>query len=127
MRMQSEHRDTGSQQLATDPLGEGTTTMNDRELRKEFVRVDQTQKRVQVLVRKIRWHGPHTPVSTWEIAKSLPDTASKPTIEKATAGILQDRRYFRVCLECGERNPVGWMRDESICQGCGQVNHGIVY
>ncbi len=101
--------------------------MNNRELQQEFVRVERTEKNVRILVREIRWDGPATPVSTWEIAKSLPDTASKPTIEKATAGILQDRRYFRVCLECGERNPVGWMRDECICQGCAEANHGVVY
>jgi len=101
--------------------------MNDRELLQEFVRIKRTDKKVQILVREIRWDGPATPIHTWVIAKSLPDTASEPTIENATADILQDHRYFQVCNECGERKPVGWMLDASICQECAQKNHGVVF
>jgi len=101
--------------------------MNNTEHLKEFVRVERTKTEVQILVREIHWDGPATPIHTWVIAKSLPDTASEPTIENATADILQDRRYFQVCHECDERKPLGWMHDESICQGCAQANHGIVY
>ncbi len=101
--------------------------MIDRELRKEFIRIETTQTEVQILVHEIRWDGPHTPVSTWVIGKSLSDTASKSEIENATVGILRDDRYFRACLECGERKPLGWMQDESICQECAQANHGVVH
>ncbi len=101
--------------------------MTDRELRKEFIRIEKTQNEVQILVHEIRWDGPHTPIHTWVIAKSLPDTASEVEIGKATAGILEDPRYFRVCDECGERKPFGWMLDQSICQECAQTNHGVVY
>jgi hypothetical protein len=71
--------------------------MNDREFLKEFVRVERTEKKAQILVCKIRRDGPSTSVSTWVIAKSLPDTASEPTIGRVTAGILQDHRYLQVC------------------------------
>ena len=115
------------QQLATNQLGEGATSMNDREFLEEFVRVKRTENSVQILVRKIRWEGPHTPISTWVTGRSLPDTASEAAIEKATASLLEDHRYFRTCLECGERKPFGWMNDERICQGCAEANHGVVH
>jgi hypothetical protein len=101
--------------------------MTDRELRKEFIRIEKTPNEVQIFVREIRWEGPHTPIHTWAVGKSLPATASEAEIEKATAGILEDHRYFRVCDECGERKPVGWMLNESICQECAQASHGVVY
>ena len=101
--------------------------MNDRELRKEFIRIEKTQNEVQILVHEIRWDGPHTPIHTWAVAESLPNTASEAEIEEAKAGILEDPRYFRTCPECGERKPLGWMLNESLCQECAQANHGVVY
>ncbi len=101
--------------------------MNDTELLKEFIRIEKTQNEVQIFVRKIRWQGPHTPIHTWAVGKRLPATASEAEIEEATAGILEDDGYFQVCLECGERKPLGWMLNESLCQECTQANHGVVY
>ncbi len=101
--------------------------MNDRELRKEFIRIETTQNEVQILVREIRWEGPHTPISTWAVGKSLPATASEIEIENATARILEDGGYFQVCNECGEHKPLGWMHDGRICQGCAVANHGVVH
>ena len=101
--------------------------MTDRELLTEFIRIERAEKEVQILVREIRWEGPHTPVSSWVIGSSLPDTASEADVEKATARILEDDGYFQVCNECGERKPPGWMNDERICQGCAVANHGVVH
>jgi len=101
--------------------------MTDRELREEFVRVDRTDKKIHILVREIRWDGPHTPVSTWAVGKSLLATASEAEIEEATARILEDDGYFLTCHECSERKPLGWMHDGRICQGCAQTSYGIVY
>ncbi len=101
--------------------------MNDTELLKEFIRIERTEKEVQILVREIRWQGPHTPIHTWAVAESLPNTASEAEIENAAARILENPRYFRTCAECGERKPLGWMLNESLCQECAQANHGVVY
>jgi hypothetical protein len=101
--------------------------MTNRELRKEFIRVERSEENVEIFVREIRWEGPHTPVSTWVIGSSLPDTASETDVEKATARILEDDGYFQVCNECGERKPLGWMLNGSLCQQCAQIHHGIVY
>ena len=101
--------------------------MTDRELRKEFIRIEKKQNEVQILVHEIRWEGPHTPIHTWAVGKRLPATASEAEIERATAVILEDDGYFQVCLECSERKPLGWMNDGSLCQGCAQTKHGVVY
>ncbi len=101
--------------------------MNDTELLKEFVRIEKTQDEVQILVHEIRWQGPHTPIHTWAVAESLPNTASESEIENATVSILRDDRYFRACLECGERKPLGWMQNDRSCQECAVVKHGVVH
>ena len=101
--------------------------MNDTELLKEFVRVEMTENGIQILVREIRWQGPHTPISSWVISRSLPATASEAEIENATVRILRDERYFRACLECGERKPLGWMQNDRSCQECAVVKHGVVH
>ncbi len=94
--------------------------MNDRELRKEFIRIEKTQNEIQILVHEIRWQGPHTPIHTWAVGKSLPATASEVEIEEATARILEEDGCFQVCNECGERKPLGWMLNGSLCQECSQ-------
>jgi len=100
--------------------------MNDRELRKEFIRIERSEEKIEIFVREIRWEGPHTPIHTWAVGKSLLATASEVEIEKATARILEDPRYFRLCPECNEKKPFGW-NDGSVCQRCAAVNHGVVY
>ena len=101
--------------------------MNDRELLDEFVRVERTDDRVRILVREIHWDGPHTPVSTWVNADNFPATATEAEANAAASRVLEDARYFRVCRECEQRNPVGWMHDDRICQGCAEANHGVVH
>ncbi len=101
--------------------------MNDRELLQEFLKVDRTESGIRILVRRIRWNGPAEPVSTWVVGQDLHPAATKAETEAAARGILEDDHYFRVCRECGERNPLGWMHDEAICQGCASDNHGVVY
>ena len=101
--------------------------MTDSELLREFIRVKKTEKEVQILVHEIRWDEPSTPIHTWEVAKTLPGTASKSTIDREVAGLLEDPCYFRTCFECGERKPVGWMSGDIMCQECAQTNHGVVY
>ena len=66
-------------------------------------------------------------VSTWALARSLPATASESEIENALVRILEEDGCFQVCNECGERKPLGWMLNESLCQECAQANHGVVY
>jgi hypothetical protein len=101
--------------------------MNDRELRDEFVRVERTESQVRILVREIHWDGPHTPISTWATANSLPATGTEAEASAAAAGVLEDAGYFRVRGESEQRKPVGWMHNGRICQGCAEANHGVVH
>ncbi|MHC4931923.1 MAG: hypothetical protein ACYTGV_07025 [Planctomycetota bacterium] len=59
--------------------------------------------------------------------RTLRATSSESEIEGAIGRILRDDSYFQTCNECGELTPLGWMHDESICQGCAASNHGVVY
>jgi hypothetical protein len=40
---------------------------------------------------------------------------------------LDDPRLFRSCTHCGEKNPVGWMHSDTICQACAETDLGVVY
>ena len=108
-------------------LANRRSLMEDHELLDEFVRVEQAEKEVRILVREIHWDGPHTPVSTWVTAHTLAATASESEIESETVRVVEDNDYFLVCHECEERNPRGWMHDGRTCQGCAEANHGVVH
>ena len=101
--------------------------MKDSELLREFIRIERSDREIQVLVLDIGWDGPHTPVSTWKVARTLLSEASEADIGRCTSEILGDSKHFQVCGECGERNPLGWMHEDDLCQGCASDNHGVVY
>ena len=101
--------------------------MDDVELIREFIRVLHLNDEIQVHVALIKWEGAHNPQIEWEHARSIPLGCSEANIDGIVRELLQSTQYFAVCDECGERNPLGWMGDESICQSCAERNHGIVY
>jgi rRNA maturation endonuclease Nob1 len=59
--------------------------------------------------------------------KTLPAGSTPDTIEIARRALLQRRRFFRTCRLCGERNPLGWMMDDGMCQSCGESKLGVVF
>ncbi len=101
--------------------------MNDQELLSRFIKVETRPKDTQISVCLITWSGPHTPESHWQVVTVLPPDTDTQSIAKASGKILHDKRFFRVCEECQQRNPDGWMHGESICQGCASKKYGIVY
>ena len=101
--------------------------MNDAELIEEFFEIERAKEAIRILVQKISWDGPHTPVSNWSEAKVLPPEASEESIQQSITELLNDPQYFGMCTECNERNPNGWMQGRSLCQSCAEKNHGIVY
>jgi hypothetical protein len=100
--------------------------VTDKELFDECIRVQDTPDGVWILVRKIMWDGPHTPISTWVVGQSMPLDAPEDDVHSAAEGLLQDPRFFGRCAECHERNPMGWMLSENLCQGCAE-RHGVVF
>jgi len=101
--------------------------MNDEEVIANFIRIKRTETAVKVYVRQIYWNGPHRPIAVWTLASELDSNSNDVDIDRVVHTILSDRRYFRVCVECKKRKPVGWMHDDRICQSCAEKNHGVVY
>jgi hypothetical protein len=102
--------------------------MHEDELREEFVRLEERPDgRCDVLIQVIHWPHPHTPSAEWVLWKRLHEPGSGTEREVIARQALKDERFFGTCKECGERNPKGWMHSASLCQGCAQGNHGVVY
>ncbi len=101
--------------------------MNDAELREQFIRVEPSERGARILVCTIDWDDPHTPVSTWVEGRIMARDTPAADLDRAIDELLAHRRYFRVCEECGERNPDGWMHTDRICQRCAETNHGVVH
>ena len=101
--------------------------MNNQELIKEFIRIEEKDSQIVFSVRLIEWHGPHEPVSSWKQVYLLPIESSPKKVEATVQKILNHRSYFRNCDECGEKNPDGWMHNKTLCQSCAEMNHGITY
>ena len=99
--------------------------MTRSELVTEFISIDSYPGKATFHVAKISWDG-HTPNREWvkhsEVEGELTDTKKDTVISK----ILSDKKFFKICKECSEVNPVGWMHDSKICQSCAE-KQGVVY
>jgi hypothetical protein len=96
--------------------------MNDFDLGEEFFRTEREVDETRILVRTISWKGPHTPVITWVLARTLRVGASDMEVEAAIQQLLRDPKFFRVCEECSRRYPIGHMHDETSVRA---VRRGI--
>ena len=92
--------------------------MDDEELIKQFIRTERGEDGVEITVCEIEWPTPSDPVSHWTVMSQLPLDASEVQIDTAVRSVLVDSRFFGVCAPCRERNPNGWMYDDTVCQGC---------
>ena len=98
--------------------------MRDEEIRQEFIRVNRPGNRLEVMT--ISWDG-HTPTSTWVLFEQLPDNAGSPEIEAAIDRALASKLFFNRCHRCEQINPLGWMQDSKVCQGCAERYDGVVH
>lgn len=101
--------------------------MDDQQLIDEFIRTTPSDTGVLIEVLIIDWPTPSQPVSSWVAAATVRGTPSLEKLQERVLRVLGTKKYFRVCGECGERNPMGWMHDNKICQSCAERNHGVVY
>lgn len=108
-------------------MSETTKAENDTEVIASFIKVEQQSSKLRILVCSISWESSHEPTSNWEVAAVLPLKSLPGEIDSKIQEILQDQQYFKVCQECLQRNPCGWMHNHSICQGCAEKNHGVIY
>lgn len=94
---------------------------------RDFVRVERRDDSIRVLVGDVTWDGPAHPSVDWTVWRELAVQASDQDVRKCVEELLASPAHFLQCEECGERNPLGWMHDECICQSCAERNHGVVY
>ena len=101
--------------------------MTEADLINEFTATRHTPQGFALRVRRISWPLPSRPISRWHTVSVLPESTSASALMEQRRRLLDDSRYFAVCSECNERNPVGWMRGDGICQSCAERNHGVVH
>jgi hypothetical protein len=102
--------------------------MTDDELLKEFVRAEPAEGgMLQVFVMVTGWESPYEPTSEWVLWKAAPDPGTEAGAASLARKVLRDRRYFRVCNGCGERNPRGGMHAATLCPRRSEENHQRVY
>ena len=99
--------------------------MTDEEIKRQFIRISPSGNRLEV--ETISWDGPHTPTSKWVDFGPIPKTAGTVEINAVMERALACKRFFRRCETCKILNPLGWMHDARICQGCAQRDLGVVY
>lgn len=80
----------------------------------------------RVFVIAVNWHGPHSPHAAWRCAHARPARLARSQ-EDLIRAALANRKYFRVCEECGALNLRGWMHDAHICMACAENHHGVVH
>ena len=98
----------------------------DSDLIDEYFRTETIGKKMVVQTCQPQWDGPYPAEMKWKKVASLPANSTPQEIKQAIRDVLMDNRYFRVCPECRERMPVGYMM-EGYCQACGAKNHGVVF
>ena len=83
--------------------------------------------KVVVEVEVISWPLPYRPESQWVKAAELSIEATPDEVDKSITRELTDRKYFRVCKDCGKKGPVGHMLEDDICHRCAETKHGVVF
>jgi hypothetical protein len=80
---------------------------------------------IEIRVARIKWHGPHEPITSWETYKQLPKDSTDEGIQEAVEDLLKNSKYFRRCKECSEVNLVGNMNLD-VCHSC-MAEDGVVF
>jgi hypothetical protein len=103
---------------------ETKTEMTDEEIKCQLLRVSPCCKHLEV--ETISWDG-HIPSGNWVRFEPLPPNAGQIEINAAMERALADGQFFNRCETCKELNPLGWMHDSAICQGCAERDLGVRY
>ncbi|AVY94614.1 hypothetical protein DAI18_11610 [Microvirgula aerodenitrificans] len=99
----------------------------DRDVLQTMTRVQQDAGGVVIEVAVIEWAQTHQMDLSWQAASRLPLPADPAQIEAARQGALRLRRFFAVCRSCGMRHAKGHMHSASLCMGCAEKAHHILY
>lgn len=100
---------------------------NDIELFHEMTRIVEAPEAVVIEVAEIHWLGPHSPFVVWHPAVVLRSGTSPNTVNQMREALLNRKRFFSTCNECGLRHAKGHMNSPNLCISCAERNHGVVY
>ncbi|MGB7412653.1 MAG: hypothetical protein WA902_00455 [Thermosynechococcaceae cyanobacterium] len=104
--------------------------MRNNELIQKFIKIEKGESETVILVCSLEWKSPYEPVSNWKKVKILEINSLKSEVDMQINEILNDERYFRFCIDCGECNLAGhtiMLQEKSICHSCAERNHGVVF
>lgn len=104
--------------------------MKNYKLIREFIKIEKREDETVILVCVVEWKSSYEPLLKWKVAKALEKNLLKSEVDLQVNEILNDKRYFRVCTECGECNQVGrtiMLQGKSLCHSCAERNHGVVF
>lgn len=118
--------------------------MRGEHIRKNFIKIEQDEACTHVYVLEGHWGRlPHQIDFSWTLVKSLPRhpdsylslelespfgiSKGHPnyTIEREIEKILDSKKYFRTCDDCGIRVP-RYLISTRICDKC-MFNRGVIY
>lgn len=103
--------------------------MERQEIIDEHIAIERNAAGITISVIDVEWDG-HTPVERHLPARKLSTDASPEELSKAIDEVLSDKKFFRVCNDCRELNVVGHiieLHGKTLCHGCAQMNHGIIF
>jgi len=104
-----------------------TMAVNDPDVIKECIRVEARSGSTRILVYEVFWKGPYEHVVHWTEVQSLSVQAGSGEVETAVQRLLENPRFFGLCVACSQRRPTGWMHNEEICRSCSWPVLGVVY
>lgn len=98
----------------------------DDQRRAEFIGIERQAGAVHMRV-MITWEGLHTSSSRWVAGTELPNQAPVAGVEATVGALLDDPRCFGTWAICRQRQPVGWMHPDRVCQQCAERHLGVVH
>lgn len=99
-------------------------SMTDAELLDKYVRVRLTPVRIMIEVKVVGPPNQNDQEASvrWSLAATLPKISLVKAVERARLMTLSDRRYFRVCDDCGVKVPAASITDldngTEVCAEC---------
>ena len=93
----------------------------------EFTRIREDVGEIVIDIAIVGWLSQGSPEITWVAARKLPLGSSDPEVSAERERLLSNRRFFRVCQECGARRPDGYMFSKTICMAFAPKKYGVVF
>lgn len=101
--------------------------MNDAKLIADFTRTAEVDGEIHLQVAVVDWPDPGSPALVWKTFRHWKKPPTPERLAAAQQNALMSRQCFRVCQHCGQRNNIGHMHDDAICQTCAESHLAAVY